>query len=65
MEEGKGEDEGGVTGGWAFAVRELCWSYALVVVMNLLRCIRCRDRGAAAKGGREDSWLALPLAFLN
>ena len=43
MEEAKGEDKGGGIGGRALVVRESDWRDALVVVMNMLRCIRCRD----------------------
>ena len=43
MEEGKGE-EGGENGGQALAMQESDWCATLVVVMNLFRCISCRDR---------------------
>ena len=44
MSSGKGEDEGGGKGGWALAMWVSCWCITLVVVMNLLWHIRCRDR---------------------
>ena len=44
VEEGEGEDEGRESGGRALAVQESDWCDALVVMMNLLRRIRCRDR---------------------
>ena len=43
MEEGGREYEGGGTSGRALAMRESDWYDALIIVMNLLRCIRCRD----------------------
>jgi len=43
MEEGNGEDKGGETGGRVLAVRESGWCNALVIVMSMLRCIRCHD----------------------
>ena len=43
-EEKEREDEGGGTGGWALAIRESGWNDALVIVMNLLRCVRCHGR---------------------
>jgi len=44
VEEGNGEDEGGKTGGQTLAMRVSDWCATLVVAMNLLRYIRCRDR---------------------
>ena len=42
MEERKGD--GGGNGGRALTMRESGWCVTLVVVMNLLRHISCRDR---------------------
>ena len=44
MEEGKGEDEGGGNGGRTLVMQKSSWSITLVVMMNLLRHIMCRDR---------------------
>jgi len=43
MEEGKGEDEGGGNGRRDLTMRESSLCDTLIVVMNLLRHIRCRD----------------------
>jgi len=50
MEEQNRADEGGGTGGLALSMWESDWCDVLVVVMNLLRCVRCRD------GGRRQGW---------
>ena len=48
MEEEKGEDEGGGDCGRTLAMREPGWCVTLVVVMNLLRHIRYRDRASSS-----------------
>ena len=44
MEEGNRKDEGGGKGERALSMRESSWCVTLIVVMNLLRHIRYRDR---------------------
>ena len=55
MEKGKGEDEDGGNGVRVLAVWESGWCFTLVVVMNLLWHIRCRDRVSLSGGDRWGS----------